>query len=71
MARLKAMLSATTMTRYVEENYSLWLYWEKLFNIAIGVARGLEYLHGEGSAMGHLNVKPRNVLLDQELSKGI
>ncbi|KAL6615830.1 hypothetical protein ACP70R_038100 [Stipagrostis hirtigluma subsp. patula] len=52
----------------VQENYSLWPYWEKLFDIAIGVARGLEYLHGEGSvSMVHLNVKPRNILLDQEL----
>ncbi|KAL6840470.1 hypothetical protein ACP4OV_030280 [Aristida adscensionis] len=52
----------------VEENYSLWLYWEKLFGIAIGVARGLEYLHGEGSVnFVHLNVKPRNILLDQDL----
>ncbi|CAO2178692.1 unnamed protein product [Urochloa humidicola] len=52
----------------VEENYSLWLYWEKLFDIAIGVARGLEYLHGQGNSnILHLNVKPRNILLDQEL----
>ncbi|KAF8676258.1 hypothetical protein HU200_047130 [Digitaria exilis] len=52
----------------VQENYSLWLYWEKLFGIAIGVARGLEYLHGQGNAnILHLNVKPHNVLLDQEL----
>nr|TKW16164.1 hypothetical protein SEVIR_5G281200v2 [Setaria viridis] len=52
----------------VEDNYSLWLYWEKLFDIAIGVARGLEYLHGQGNAnILHLNVKPCNVMLDQEL----
>jgi serine/threonine protein kinase len=37
-------------------------------NITIGVARGLEYLHGQGNAnILHLNVKPCNVLLDQEL----
>ena len=52
----------------VEENYSLWLYWEKLFDIAIGVARGLEYLHGQGNAnIVHLNVRPGNILLDKEL----
>jgi hypothetical protein len=29
----------------IDANYSLWLYWEKLFDIAVGVARGLdEYL---------------------------
>lgn len=52
----------------VEENYSIWLYWEKLFDIVIGVARGLEYLLGQGNAnIQHLNVRPRNILLDQEL----
>jgi chitinase len=52
----------------VEENYSQRLYWEKLFDMAIGVARGLEYLHDMGNDnVVHLNVKPRNILLDQEL----
>lgn len=52
----------------VEENYSLWLYWEKLFDIAVGVAQGLEYLHeGIGDNDVHISVKPRNILLDQEL----
>ncbi|VAH78840.1 unnamed protein product [Triticum turgidum subsp. durum] len=52
----------------VDENYSLWLYWEKLFDIAIGVARGLDHLHGDESANGmHISIKPRNILLDQEL----
>uniref|UniRef100_A0ACD5VKD0 Uncharacterized protein n=1 Tax=Avena sativa TaxID=4498 RepID=A0ACD5VKD0_AVESA len=52
----------------VDENYSLWLYWEKLFDIAVGVARGLEYLHGEVTPNGvHISIKPRNILLDQEL----
>lgn len=50
----------------MEGNYSLWLYWEKLFDIAIGVARGLEYLHGDDSANGmHISIKPRNILLDR------
>ncbi|EEE55216.1 hypothetical protein OsJ_03081 [Oryza sativa Japonica Group] len=52
----------------IEENYSLWIYWEKLYEIAIGVARGLEFLHGSGNAnIMHLKIKPRNILLDQEL----
>ncbi|CAM0882212.1 unnamed protein product [Alopecurus aequalis] len=52
----------------VEENYSLWLYWEKLFDIALGVARGLEYLHEEITPNSvHISIKPRNILLDQEL----
>ncbi|XP_020184938.1 uncharacterized protein [Aegilops tauschii subsp. strangulata] len=52
----------------VEENYSLWLYWEKLFDIAVGVARGLDYLHGDDGANGmNISIKPRNILLDHEL----
>uniref|UniRef100_A0A0D9V4D3 Uncharacterized protein n=1 Tax=Leersia perrieri TaxID=77586 RepID=A0A0D9V4D3_9ORYZ len=51
-----------------EENYSLWIYWEKLYEIAIGVARGLEYLHRSGNVnIMHLKIKPRNILLDQDL----
>uniref|UniRef100_A0A0E0JMP7 Uncharacterized protein n=1 Tax=Oryza punctata TaxID=4537 RepID=A0A0E0JMP7_ORYPU len=52
----------------IEENYSLCIYWKKLYEIAIGVARGLEYLHGSGNAnIMHLKIKPRNILLDKKL----
>ncbi|KAK1666517.1 hypothetical protein QYE76_054676 [Lolium multiflorum] len=52
----------------VDDNYSLWLYWEKLFDIALGVAKGLEYLHEEINPNGaRISIKPRNILLDQEL----
>jgi chitinase len=52
----------------VDDNYSLWLYWEKLFDIALGVARGLDYLHEEITLNSmHISIKPRNILLDQEL----
>ncbi|XP_073356959.1 LEAF RUST 10 DISEASE-RESISTANCEUS RECEPTOR-LIKE PROTEIN KINASE-like 2.3 [Aegilops tauschii subsp. strangulata] len=40
--------------------------WEKLFDIAVGIARGLEYLHrGCNTRMVHFDIKPHNILLDQ------
>uniref|UniRef100_A0A804II42 Protein kinase domain-containing protein n=1 Tax=Musa acuminata subsp. malaccensis TaxID=214687 RepID=A0A804II42_MUSAM len=40
---------------------------EKLFEIALGVARGLEYLHGGCSTrIVHFDIKPHNILLDQD-----
>ncbi|KAL5726489.1 hypothetical protein ACHQM5_009530 [Ranunculus cassubicifolius] len=39
--------------------------WEALFQIAIGVARGLEYLHrGCNTLILHFDIKPHNILLD-------
>uniref|UniRef100_A0A0D9V4D1 Protein kinase domain-containing protein n=1 Tax=Leersia perrieri TaxID=77586 RepID=A0A0D9V4D1_9ORYZ len=43
------------------------LTWEKLFDIAVGIARGLEYLHrGCNTHIVHFDIKPHNILLDQE-----
>ncbi|XP_074308314.1 LEAF RUST 10 DISEASE-RESISTANCE LOCUS RECEPTOR-LIKE PROTEIN KINASE-like 2.3 [Silene latifolia] len=40
--------------------------WETLFEIAIGVARGLEYLHrGCNTRILHFDIKPHNILLDE------
>ncbi|KAL5726513.1 hypothetical protein ACHQM5_009552 [Ranunculus cassubicifolius] len=40
--------------------------WEALFHIATGVARGLEYLHrGCNTLILHFDIKPHNILLDQ------
>ncbi|XP_039048341.1 rust resistance kinase Lr10-like [Hibiscus syriacus] len=45
---------------------------EKLMEIAIGVAEGIEYLHnGCESRILHLDIKPQNVLLDQSLNPKI
>ncbi|KAG6389924.1 hypothetical protein SASPL_151399 [Salvia splendens] len=42
--------------------------WDKLFEIALGIARGLEYLHqGCSTRILHLDIKPQNILLDKEL----
>ncbi|KAI9088115.1 hypothetical protein K1719_030092 [Acacia pycnantha] len=42
------------------------LTWEKLYQIAIGIARGLEYLHrGCNTRILHFDIKPHNILLDE------
>ncbi|TVU22033.1 hypothetical protein EJB05_31709, partial [Eragrostis curvula] len=41
--------------------------WEMLLKIAIGIARGLEYLHeGCKTRIIHFDIKPHNILLDNE-----
>ncbi|XP_058083802.1 PR5-like receptor kinase isoform X2 [Magnolia sinica] len=41
--------------------------WEKLHEIAVGIARGLEYLHVRCSnRILHLDIKPHNILLDED-----
>ncbi|KAM3703182.1 hypothetical protein ACJW30_04G077300 [Castanea mollissima] len=45
---------------------------EKLFQIAIGIARGLEYLHrGCNTRILHFDIKPHNILLDEIFSPKI
>ncbi|KAJ8770535.1 hypothetical protein K2173_018026 [Erythroxylum novogranatense] len=41
---------------------------EKLFEIALGIARGIEYLHrGCNMQILHFDIKPHNILLDENL----
>ncbi|XP_026436591.1 LEAF RUST 10 DISEASE-RESISTANCE LOCUS RECEPTOR-LIKE PROTEIN KINASE-like 2.1 [Papaver somniferum] len=45
---------------------SFTLGWESLFQIAIGISRGLEYLHrGCTTRILHFDIKPQNILLDK------
>ena len=45
---------------------------EKLFQIAIGIARRLEYLHrGCNTRILHFDIKPHNILLDENFSPKI
>jgi serine/threonine protein kinase len=40
--------------------------WETLYQIAVGIARGLEYLHrGCNTRILHFDIKPHNILLDK------
>jgi len=44
------------------------LNWENLYQISIGIARGLEYLHrGCNTKILHFDIKPHNILLDDNL----
>ncbi|KAK2986786.1 hypothetical protein RJ640_011011 [Escallonia rubra] len=41
--------------------------WETLYQIALGIARGLEYLHrGCNTRIVHFDIKPQNILLDED-----
>ncbi|PIA33372.1 hypothetical protein AQUCO_04100060v1 [Aquilegia coerulea] len=46
--------------------------YEKLYEIAIGVARGLEYLHrGCNTPILHFDIKPHNIILDKDFTPKI
>ncbi|CAL9173932.1 unnamed protein product [Musa hybrid cultivar] len=46
--------------------------WTKLHDISMGIARGIEYLHqGCEQRILHLDIKPQNILLDQEFNPKI
>lgn len=46
--------------------------WSKRFNICVGVARGLAYLHEElQPSLIHRDIKPQNILLDKTFSPKI
>nr|XP_043616793.1 LEAF RUST 10 DISEASE-RESISTANCE LOCUS RECEPTOR-LIKE PROTEIN KINASE-like 2.5 isoform X2 [Erigeron canadensis] len=50
-----------------ESSSNIQIGWEKLHQIAIGIARGLEYLHkGCSTRILHFDIKPHNILLDQD-----
>ncbi|XP_011021284.1 PREDICTED: probable receptor-like protein kinase At1g67000 isoform X2 [Populus euphratica] len=43
------------------------LEWKRLYEIAVGIARGLEYLHrGCNTRIVHFDIKPHNILLDED-----
>ncbi|KAK9025574.1 hypothetical protein V6N11_038437 [Hibiscus sabdariffa] len=52
---------------FLPENSSL--SWQKMFEIALGIGRGIEYLH-TGCAMQilHFDIKPHNILLDENFN---
>ncbi|KAL8463354.1 hypothetical protein ACS0TY_034132 [Phlomoides rotata] len=46
--------------------------WQKLFEIALGIARGLDYLHqGCKTRILHFDIKPHNILLDEDFNPRI
>ncbi|XP_031116817.1 LEAF RUST 10 DISEASE-RESISTANCE LOCUS RECEPTOR-LIKE PROTEIN KINASE-like 2.5 [Ipomoea triloba] len=59
-------MSNGSLDRYINQgaNASL-LNWQRKFEIAVGVARGIEYLHrGCNIQILHFDIKPQNILLD-------
>ncbi|XP_015698694.2 putative receptor protein kinase ZmPK1 [Oryza brachyantha] len=53
-------------------NSKILLDWKQRFNIALGVAKGLAYLHHECLEwVIHCNLKPENILLDENLEPKI
>ncbi|CAD6239518.1 unnamed protein product [Miscanthus lutarioriparius] len=56
-----------SLDKYIySENPKAILGWYKLYTIAIGIARGLEYLHHScNTRIVHFDIKPQNILLDQ------
>ncbi|WVZ72141.1 hypothetical protein U9M48_020650 [Paspalum notatum var. saurae] len=60
-------MSNGSLERYIySKNPKSALGWEKLFEITTGIARGLEYFHrGCNRRIIHFDVKPHNILLDE------
>ncbi|XP_062192553.1 LEAF RUST 10 DISEASE-RESISTANCE LOCUS RECEPTOR-LIKE PROTEIN KINASE-like 2.1 [Phragmites australis] len=57
-----------SLEKYIySEESKMAIGWEKLRQIAIGIARGLEYLHrGCNTRIIHFDIKPHNMLLDED-----
>ncbi|XP_019417901.1 PREDICTED: rust resistance kinase Lr10-like isoform X2 [Lupinus angustifolius] len=53
-------------------NKKSFLGWQKLYEITLGIAKGIEYLHqGCDQRIVHFDIKPQNVLLDGNFSPKI
>ncbi|ONI21458.1 hypothetical protein PRUPE_2G067000 [Prunus persica] len=51
------------------DNKNSFLGWDKLQDIALGIAKGIEYLHqGCDHRILHFDIKPHNILLDQNFT---
>ncbi|XP_061373464.1 rust resistance kinase Lr10-like [Gastrolobium bilobum] len=57
---------------FSQEQGNISISYEKIYNISLGVARGIEYLH-EGCDMHilHFDIKPHNILLDDDFNPKI
>ncbi|XP_023644442.1 LEAF RUST 10 DISEASE-RESISTANCE LOCUS RECEPTOR-LIKE PROTEIN KINASE-like 2.5 [Capsella rubella] len=57
-----------SLDKFISSKRSSVIDWGELYRIALGVARGLEYLHhGCRTRIVHFDIKPQNVLLDDNL----
>ncbi|KAL5992636.1 hypothetical protein ACLOJK_013555 [Asimina triloba] len=57
---------------YAKGNRASGLHWEKIQEIALGIARGIWYLHqGCNMQITHFDIKPHNILLDRDFNPKI
>ncbi|XP_047331542.1 probable receptor-like protein kinase At5g39030 [Impatiens glandulifera] len=55
-----------SLDKFIHKDFVRMGKWEKLRQIATGIARGLEYLHlGCNTRILHFDIKPQNILLDE------
>ncbi|GLT58177.1 hypothetical protein SLA2020_310940 [Shorea laevis] len=56
-----------SLEKFIHQENHHQLKWETLYHIAVGIARGLEYLHrGCNTRILHFDIKPHNILLDDD-----
>ncbi|KAH9310933.1 hypothetical protein KI387_025968, partial [Taxus chinensis] len=61
-----------SLEKYIHGDNQTLLDWKQLYTIAMGIARGIAYLHDEcRSRILHCDIKPHNVLLDANFSAKI
>ncbi|VVB03262.1 unnamed protein product [Arabis nemorensis] len=61
-----------SLDKFISAKMSTKMEWKTLYNIAVGVSRGLEYLHNRCvSRIVHFDIKPQNILIDGEFSPKI
>ncbi|XP_065866254.1 LEAF RUST 10 DISEASE-RESISTANCEUS RECEPTOR-LIKE PROTEIN KINASE-like 2.2 isoform X3 [Euphorbia lathyris] len=66
------MFNGSLDTHIFNPERSLSLSWEKLYEISLGVARGIEYLHrGCDIQILHFDIKPHNILLNENFTPKI
>ncbi|XP_010420225.1 PREDICTED: LEAF RUST 10 DISEASE-RESISTANCE LOCUS RECEPTOR-LIKE PROTEIN KINASE-like 2.4 [Camelina sativa] len=57
-----------SLDKFISESMSTKMEWRTIYNIAEGVAHGLEYLHNRCvSRIVHFDIKPQNILVDEDL----
>ncbi|KAJ4966252.1 hypothetical protein NE237_018101 [Protea cynaroides] len=65
-ALIYEFMSNGSLEKFIYKTYPH-LGWERLYQVAIGIAKGLEYLHrGCNTCILHFDIKPHNVLLDED-----